>query len=160
MIWGSVASQQVPIGPWALIILGFILGVCAVRAKSSRAAQAVPFVVALMVPVLSVMATGPLNVFENGQRADAEAVNENFSILDNALAAALLDISTLEAAQDSTQSVVNSLTVGLLDAQDLIGANASDIGALQLKDSDLETQITNIPAGPEGPQGPPGPQGP
>lgn len=55
------------------------LGCARSAGKSSRAAQAVPFIVAPIVPFLSVLATGPLNVFENGQRADAEAANENLS---------------------------------------------------------------------------------
>ena len=83
MIWGkgSLAAVQIPFGPWTLLCLGFVLGICAVYANRSRMARIVPFVMVLLVPVVSVIAVNIPNVFQNGTIADADQVNENFSVL-------------------------------------------------------------------------------
>ena len=89
MIWSGGSAVQVPVGPWALILLGFILGVCAVFANRSRAARVVPFLMVFLVPVASVIAINtplplPLpNSFSNGEIADANEVNANFTTLED-----------------------------------------------------------------------------
>ena len=83
MIWGiaSAAPVQIPFGPWALIALGFVLGVCAVYANRSRMARVVPFVMVLLVPMVSVIAVNLPHTFSNGTIADADQVNDNFSAI-------------------------------------------------------------------------------
>jgi len=83
--WGESVTATVPLAPWLLVSLGFLLGVLAVRAaKSSSARRGLPLVLVALVPLLTVVAADPppdLVVFENGQRADADEVNANFEAL-------------------------------------------------------------------------------
>ena len=80
LIWGGALARQVPIGPWALLMLGALLGICAVKGKSHLAARIIPVVVIVMLPVIA-MGTAPLITFVNGTIADAEEVNANFEAL-------------------------------------------------------------------------------
>ena len=68
--WGAISAAQVPIGPWVLLALGFLLGISAIKAKDSRLARITPLGVILLVPFIANSA-GELIVFSNGTRADA-----------------------------------------------------------------------------------------
>ena len=99
MIWGGAASQ-VPIGPWALVALGFVLGICALKAKTHLAARLIPVLIAVLLPVL-VVSTPALITFVNGTVADADEVNANFQALADAIDAAAS--SSLTVATRPTQ---------------------------------------------------------
>ena len=81
LAWGSLSVAQVPVGPWALLVLGALLGASAIKAKDSRWARVVPLIVVVMVPFLANSA-GNLVLFQNGTKADADEINQNFSTLD------------------------------------------------------------------------------
>ena len=158
LIWGTINAAQVPIGPWALLLLGFLLGIAALKAKESRVARIIPLAVVVLVPFMANSA-GNLIVFQNGTKADAEEINQNFSTLSAGIDTNQLNIGNLDSDVSSNTGLVNALTVGLLNTQDDVSTAEIEIGNLKLKDSDLETQIANIPAGPEGLTGPQGPKG-
>ncbi|MEM7543265.1 MAG: hypothetical protein AAF384_17020 [Pseudomonadota bacterium] len=81
MIWGGGLSiETVPLGPWALVLLGAVIGFCGVFANRRRLAR-VPLLFALLVPVMSAIALGIPNVFTNGTMADANEVNANFAAI-------------------------------------------------------------------------------
>ena len=65
MIWGGNTGLQIPIGPWALVALGFVLGAYAVYTHRNRATHTVPFILILCVPAVAVIAASVPNVFEN-----------------------------------------------------------------------------------------------
>lgn len=58
MIWGApaVAVEQVPIGPWAMLLLGFLLGVSAVMSRRHCVVRMVPLLVVFLVPIIAVAA--------------------------------------------------------------------------------------------------------
>ena len=85
MIWGQAAFQQVPIAPWALMLLGFLLGVCAVLARRSRIARTFAIGFIALVPVIAVIAVNLPHTFQNGTIADADEVNDNFDALNTAV---------------------------------------------------------------------------
>ena len=84
MIWGGftgVLTVSVPIGPAALIILGFLLGISALKWQSSRVSKLFIVSLAMGLPLLVVATTLP-HQFVNGTVADADEVNANFSALE------------------------------------------------------------------------------
>ena len=87
MIWGGagVPVAMVPISAWALLILGFVLGITAVLARNSHLARMFPFTFFLLVPFVAVVAVNLPHTFSNGTVADANQVNENFSAVKDGL---------------------------------------------------------------------------
>lgn len=158
LTWGAMTAAQVPIGPWALLILGFILGISAIKARDSAVARVIPLGVIVLIPFMANSA-GNLIVFQNGTKADAEEINQNFSSLATDIGLNSSGISSLDSSLATNTQLVNSLTIGLLNTQDDVATAEAEIINLQVRDTDLEAQIASIPAGPVGPQGPPGPQG-
>ena len=106
MVWGmpATAVEQVPIGPWALLILGFLLGVSAVFARSHRLARVFPLFVVFLIPVVSVVAFNVPHVFVNGTIADADQVNANFQAVESEIS----DLSDLGRYTVSTGAVSSS----------------------------------------------------
>ena len=101
MIWGSANSAsavQVPLGPWALILLGFMLGLCAVYANRNRKTRLLPFAIVLAVPVVSAIAATLPHTFANGTTANADQVNANFDELLTNLNALEQRVALLESA--------------------------------------------------------------
>ncbi|MEM7543266.1 MAG: hypothetical protein AAF384_17025 [Pseudomonadota bacterium] len=81
MIWGSgITIETVPLGPWALLLLGVVIGACGVLANRHRKAR-VPLFFALLVPVMGAVAFTVPNTFTNGTTADAAQVNANFAAI-------------------------------------------------------------------------------
>lgn len=86
MVSSSGAVAEVPIGAGALILLGFLLGVFAMRGRTARANLLVLLLAIFLVPTVAITATGMLPyTFTNGTVADAEEVNANFDYLDGRL---------------------------------------------------------------------------
>ena len=140
MIWGGTPAVpvQIPFGPWALIFLGFILGICAVYANRSRMARVVPFLMVLLVPIVSVVAVNLPYVFQNGTVADANQVNENFSTMASAIDA---QSSVLEATAfgNPTRGIVTALDHTKLT--DLCDDNSRCLGRICL--IGIESDISN-----------------
>ena len=143
MIWGGAAfaaDAQVPIGPWALLILGFVLGISAVFARRHLVARVLPLAVIAVVPVLSI-ATVSLITFNNGEIADADAVNANFESL--AVESATQDgrISALETGKQ--ERVTGFCNSGFL--MRAVNANGTVVCD---EDDDSGGDITSVKAGP------------
>ena len=99
IIWGGGGvTVQVPFGPWALLLLGFILGICAVIANRYRGARLLPLMVLVFLPVVSVIAANVPHLFQNGTTADANQVNENFDALVSAVTQLEERVASLESA--------------------------------------------------------------
>lgn len=82
LIWGNASMMQVPFAGWAVLILGFLLGVFAVKAKGARANALVFALAIVVVPAIAVTAQSTLPyTFTNGTVADADEVNANFQAL-------------------------------------------------------------------------------
>lgn len=139
MIWGGAAfvpEVQVPIGPWALLILGFLLGVSAVLARRHVVARILPLAIVAVVPLMSI-ATISLVTFNNGEVADALAVNSNFDALKQELAALHARVSTNSSAISTNTSAIStnsssiaSTTTDLTEVHSDISANAIGVTAL------------------------------
>lgn len=107
MVWGGAAAQ-VPIGPWTLLILGFLLGVCALKARESITARVFPVLVIIFVPLIVIVANAVTFTFENGTVADAVQVNQNFSELEAEIDALKADVGSFTVSGSGTE---NSLPV-------------------------------------------------
>lgn len=85
LIWGTASTTaQVPFGGWALLTLGFLIGVLAARARRSKAHALVLVAGIAVLPAIALTATSTLpHAFQNGTLADADEVNANFTELEN-----------------------------------------------------------------------------
>ena len=108
MMWGgapaAIEQVQVPIGPWALLLLGFLLGVSAVLSRRYCVVRMVPLLVVVLVPMMSVAAN--LITFANGTTADAGEVNANFAVLNDEIAALQAQIATLKIQQSANTTSI------------------------------------------------------
>lgn len=155
LTWGSVISAQVPLGAWALLLLGFLVGVFAVRAKGHRANAMVIALAIFVVPAVALTATGALPfTFSNGTPADADEVNANFEALET-------QIANIPAGPEGPQGPAGpqgpSGAVGPVGPAGPVGP----IGATGPTGPQGLQGIQGLQGprgftGPEGPQGPPG----
>ena len=138
MIWGSASSAsavQVPLGPWSLILLGFMLGLCAVYASRNRKARMFTLTIVLLVPLVSTIAATLPHTFSNGTPANADQVNANFEAL-------LTSVNTLEQRVEMMESV---LSVGDGDIVKLKGSVITIDASTSLKiDSANTLDISGI----------------
>ena len=87
ILWTSIFSAEVPIAPWALLGLGALLGINAIRSKQSRRARAISILAIISLPIVANSAGTLPYVFENGSKADADQVNANFQALEDLVSA-------------------------------------------------------------------------
>ncbi|MEM1112373.1 MAG: hypothetical protein AAGI11_10740 [Pseudomonadota bacterium] len=81
----NAPSFILPVGAWALLAIGFILGLSTVLAKSNKSARLLPLGALLLAPFFTVFAVDLPNTFVDGTVADADEVNENFAALNSGL---------------------------------------------------------------------------
>lgn len=87
ILWTSIFSAEVPLAPWALLGLGALLGINAIRSTQSRRARAISILAIISLPIVANSAGTLPYVFENGSKADADQVNANFQALEDLVSA-------------------------------------------------------------------------
>ena len=131
MIWGGNTGLQIPIGPWALVALGFVLGAYAVYTHRNRATHTVPFILILCVPAVAVIAASVPNVFENNTVADATEVNANFNAL----------VSAINSLEDRVATLESALSVSKTGDVSLVGTNVTVKAAVVARLEGVSTEI-------------------
>ena len=161
ILWTSIFSAEVPIAPWALLGLGALLGINAIRSKQSRRARAISILAIISLPIVANSAGTLPYVFENGSKADADQVNANFQALED-LVSAIPAGPQGEPGPAGPQGATGPIgpegpqgPQGIQGPQGLTGPAGP-----QGETGPAGPQGATGPIGPEGPQGPQGIQGP
>lgn len=128
MFWGNGSGFfQIPIGPWALLILGFLLGIFAVYVCRNKTPRSLALTLVLFLPTVAVIAASVPHEFKNNTLADANEVNMNFNELASAVTVLEQKVAVLESALSVTPAGDVSLTGQNVTIKAAIGARVEGI---------------------------------